>query len=133
VTAGDEVQNSLVELRELAQLPEHQFVSRTPVLGRFIAAFRTAWNNVSTRWYVQPIRQQQTQFNQLTVDQLEALRRDLAALHEWVIAQDHEQTERSHDLGELALQLGQMRRRLDCLPANPPDTTEGPRTEDPTL
>ncbi|MEZ4593426.1 MAG: hypothetical protein R3D55_20105 [Chloroflexota bacterium] len=50
----------------LAQEPLHEkpFTSAVPVLGPVIVAFRTAWNWLSTRWYVLPIMQQQARLNQ---------------------------------------------------------------------
>ncbi|MEM4724494.1 MAG: glycosyltransferase family 2 protein [Candidatus Hadarchaeum sp.] len=45
------------------QIKEQPFHSDIPILGRFIAAFRSAWNNISTRWYVLPMVQQQVNFN----------------------------------------------------------------------
>lgn len=140
MTAGEDSGDPLAGLRESAVLPEHEFVSHAPVLGRLVAAFRTAWNNVATRWYVQPMREQQTRFNQLSVDQFAALqadlqdvRRDVAALHEWLVTQDREKNEQSHDLGEVAVQLVQLHRRLDHLAAAPPDATAGVRPEGPAL
>lgn len=50
----------------LAQEPLHEkpFTSAVPVFGPAIVAFRTAWNWLSTRWYVLPIMQQQARLNQ---------------------------------------------------------------------
>lgn len=126
----------LAPLREAALLREHRFTSRVPLAGGLIAAFRRAWNSVSTRWYVAPLMQQQTEFNQMTVqrlaevmerlerqaEQLATLERTLAEmtdlliplgtglprLQEWLIEQDREQTELRHDLGELALRVRQL-------------------------
>lgn len=146
--------DALAALRQAAVLREHQFASRVPLAGRAIAAFRRAWNNVSTRWYVAHLIQQQTTFNQLTVDrlaeimalldrqaeQLTMLERELGALRgeatdllhrlgsglprveEWLIEQDREQTELRHDLGELALRVGQLTRTSE---AGPPVANQG--------
>jgi hypothetical protein len=43
------------------------------VLGSLIAGFREAWNNVSTKWYVRLIIQQQVAFNRLTAAMLDDL------------------------------------------------------------
>lgn len=84
----------LAPLRERAVLQEHQFTSHVPLIGGLIAAFRRAWNNISTRWYVSPILQQQSAFNQLAVEQLAEL-----------VAQVEEQ----------AAQLAQLQRTLATL------------------
>jgi hypothetical protein len=123
-----EGQDRLVKLGELAALSEQPFASGVPVVGPLIAAFRTAWNNVSTRWYVRPMAHQQSLFNLSTVDELaalraenQALRAELARLQEWLIAQDREQTDLQHDLAELALVVGQHRRALEAIrPTDPP-------------
>jgi len=57
-------------LRQLATLQEHTFRSSIPLIGPLVARLRTAWNNVSTKWYVRPLLQQQNDFNALVVSQL---------------------------------------------------------------
>lgn len=125
-----EGQDRLAKLGELAALSEQPFVSRVPLVGRLIAGFRAAWNNVSTRWYVWPMARQQSEFNQAAVDELAALRAENAALraqltrvHEWLISQDRDQTELRHDLGELAVQTAQLLRRGENAPAAPDKET----------
>jgi hypothetical protein len=46
-------------------IDEPTFQSAVPLIGPLIAAFRRAWNNVSTRWYVRPMMDQQQRFNVL--------------------------------------------------------------------
>ena len=53
----------LVELEAVQTIQERPFVSKVPVLGRFIVAVRDLWNSVATKWYVRPLIQQQTDFN----------------------------------------------------------------------
>ncbi len=129
----------LARLRELARLEERPFSSRVPVFGLLIAAFRTAWNDVSTRWYVRPLTDQQSVFNAAVTEELEALHRaneelaalcaetealrlELAKLRAWLIEQDRDQTELRHDLAELSLVVGQLARalRAQSNAANPP-------------
>ncbi|MEZ4594913.1 MAG: hypothetical protein R3D55_27790 [Chloroflexota bacterium] len=64
----------------LAQEPLHEkpFTSAVPLLGPVIVAFRTAWNWLSTRWYVLPIMQQQARLNQ----QMLLVLTELAQRHE---------------------------------------------------
>ncbi|GAB4153450.1 MAG: hypothetical protein Fur0021_19260 [Candidatus Promineifilaceae bacterium] len=81
-------------LSEKAQLQPQPFQSRVPVVGPVIAWFRTAWNNVAARWYVQAVVEQQNQFNLLVVEQLRTMEARL-------IEQDRLQTELIHQLAEL--------------------------------
>jgi O-antigen biosynthesis protein len=59
----DDGVQALLELAEQADrnsvLSEVAFQSRLPL----VAALRTAWNNIATRWYVRPSLDQQTRFN----------------------------------------------------------------------
>lgn len=57
-------------LSAAAELRERPFASTFPLLGPLIARFRTAWNNVASRWYVNHLMAQQNAFNRLAVDQL---------------------------------------------------------------
>lgn len=81
-------------LSEKAQLQPQPFRSRAPVVGPVIAWFRTAWNNIAARWYVQAVVEQQNQFNLLVVEQLRTMEARL-------IEQDRLQTELIHQLAEL--------------------------------
>ncbi len=64
------------------EVKEQPFHSNAPVLGSGIAAFREAWNNISTRWYVLPMLQQQVMFNRSVVDsQAESAFTQIAILH----------------------------------------------------
>ena len=67
------------DLNSRAILHEQPFASPTPLVGPLIAAFRSAWNNVATRWYVQPLLQQQIEFNQATAQAVAALARAVDA------------------------------------------------------
>ena len=57
----------LVEAQLAAKqmLEEPAFSSAAPVVGPLVAALRQSWNDVSTKWYVRGIIQQQMAFNQL--------------------------------------------------------------------
>ena len=48
-------------------------------MGPLIARFRSAWNDVATRWYVQSVVQQQVEFNAAVVRSLDALARSAEA------------------------------------------------------
>ena len=73
------------ELEDLWEIREHPFSSRVPIIGRWIVAFRNLWNSVATKWYVQPLLSQQSQFNGTVVRallQLHAQYQDISA-HYW--------------------------------------------------
>ena len=113
-------------LREKALVRERPFISNAPVVGRLVARFREAWNNVSTTWYVRPLLQQQNEFNEVVVQQLQTLDTQLhildEKLHEQlhdlnarVVAQDKEQTGLIHDSAEITAQLIQLNRLLQSI------------------
>jgi hypothetical protein len=53
----------LAALQEDQLLREHVFSSQVPLFGPLIAAVRTVWNSVATKWYVRPVLHQQSVFN----------------------------------------------------------------------
>jgi len=61
------------ELNALRTLPEPRFTSRVPLLGPLVVAVRRLWNWMSTKWYVQPILEQQNRFNEQVVRSLDEL------------------------------------------------------------
>jgi GT2 family glycosyltransferase len=79
VPAGQERDGDVIlqALQQLQTLREHTFTSDVPVLGHLIVAVRDLWNNVATKWYVRPLIQQQSAFNEQIVAYLHALRRQL--------------------------------------------------------
>ena len=95
-----------------ATIVERPFVSNVPRVGPLIARFRTAGNNVASRWYVQHVIEQQNAFNALAVRQLETyeleLREQLALLEEQVV----EQEELRRRVQELGAQVAALRREL---------------------
>ncbi len=103
---------SLARLAAAATVVERPFASSVPLLGPLIARFRTAWNNVASRWYVHHVVEQQNTFNALAVRQLETyeleLREQLALLEEQVV----EQEELRRRVQELAAQVAALRRKL---------------------
>ncbi len=103
---------ALARLAEAAVVVERPFASHVPLLGPLIARFRTAWNNVASRWYVLHVVEQQNAFNQLAVRQLETyeleLAEQLALLEEQVV----EQEALRRRVAELAAQVAELRRRL---------------------
>lgn len=65
-------------------LREPRFSSRLPVIGPLIVALRRFWNWLSTKWYVQPILQQQNQFNEGLVRSLDELAAMIVELRQWL-------------------------------------------------
>lgn len=63
-------------------LTETTFASDKPLIGPWLAAFRQAWNNVATKWYVRPLIRQQTTFNHLVGQSFDEQARFLHGLNE---------------------------------------------------
>lgn len=70
----------MAQLQTQWKIEPQPFHSAAPVIGSAVAAFREAWNNVATRWYVQPLLEQQVAFNQAAVTSMTALSAQLTAL-----------------------------------------------------
>ena len=81
---------SLARLSAASELHERPFTSDVPLLGPLIARFRTAWNNVASRWYLGHLMTQQNEFNRLAVTEMarleQELREQMALLEEQVVA-----------------------------------------------
>ena len=114
---------TLEQLRSTATLQEYRFRSQVPLIGSLIAQFRELWNGVSTKWYVRPLIEQQSEINQhlvaaLTVQAADLrdvtlrLAEDEERLVGWLIEQDREQSAAIGDLSNTALRLIQANRRL---------------------
>ena len=98
----------LEHLELKSELREQPFHSTVPVLGRLIAGFRRLWNNISTRWYVLPLMQQQNEYNALLLAECTGLEQRLIDL-------DRDQVELLRALAETQVQVIQLRRQLDAL------------------
>jgi hypothetical protein len=114
---------ALDQLRSAAILQEYRFRSQVPLIGPLIARFRELWNGVSTKWYMRPLIEQQSEINQQLVTVMTAqatdlrnvalrLTEDQERLIGWLIEQDREQSAAIGDLSETALRLIQTNRRL---------------------
>lgn len=106
-------------LQEKAVVQERPFTSHTPVVGSLIAWFRTQWNNISTTWYVQPMRQQQNEFNLLMVQTLQDLGQQMQAsmedLDNRLVAQDRDLVANTRHMAELTMQIKQMNHFLSSI------------------
>jgi septal ring factor EnvC (AmiA/AmiB activator) len=110
---------ALEQMETAWEVQERPFTSPTPIIGPLLVWLRTAWNSISTKWYVRVVIQQQNQFNRLTVAQFHEVEQEfeaadtrLAALDGRVVAQDHDQSDLVHDVGELTAQVVQLKRQL---------------------
>lgn len=135
----ERLDRSLVELRQQAHLTPRPLTSNTPVIGKAIAWFRNMWNSVSTRWYIAPLAQQQTRYNQLVVDELQTLamrqqelrrlfdlvmtqqelRQLLDEISERLVATDRDVVALTHDLGKVTyavIRLDEDIKRIDSTP-----------------
>jgi GT2 family glycosyltransferase len=74
---------ALAEMAAQAQIRAQPFRSSVPLVGRWIAAFRHAWNRVSTEWYVLPMMQQQSGFNHAVLAALQQSQDARALDHDW--------------------------------------------------
>ena len=78
------IEQLFTALHNSMQVTEYDFASATPIVGRLIRAVRLAWNNVSTRWYVQHYARQQLEFQRKLFQLLQALREDHTQLEQQV-------------------------------------------------
>jgi SAM-dependent methyltransferase len=68
-----ELYRRIRDVRERWSVQELPFESHTPIIGPFIAAFRTAWNSVAAKWHVRRILLQQNEFNYSVYQLLQAV------------------------------------------------------------
>ena len=101
----------LKRLKSKSELREQPFHSAVPVFGGLIAGFRRLWNNISTRWYVLPLVQQQREFNEVLVEGLYA---QFAEIDQRLIDLDRDQTELMRTLAEVQYHVIQLRRQLEA-------------------
>lgn len=105
-------ESALGRLAAAAVVVERPFVSNVPLLGPIIARFRTAWNNVASRWYIHHVVEQQNTFNQLAVRQLETYEMELCEQLQLLEEQVVEQETLRRRVQELAAQVADLRRRM---------------------
>jgi hypothetical protein len=108
---GHGMHDDVVDLLEARRtVEERPFHSDKRFVGPLIAWFRTVWNNISTRWYVLPLLEQQNAFNDQVVAHLREMDQRLIAL-------DRDQTALTRTVAELTYQLARLSRRLDAVEA----------------
>jgi GT2 family glycosyltransferase len=69
-----------VEAPSFARLAGLIFRSDMPIVGGLIVAFRTLWNDISARWYLQPVIDRQNEINQEIARSLLRIERRLAEI-----------------------------------------------------
>lgn len=96
------------QLQERWRLVPPTFRSRFPLVARL----RTLWNEVSTRWYVQPLAEQQTEFNHAVLQLLNVLGSE--SQHRWAQAapDDRADVALARTLAQLEVVLRRVERRL---------------------
>ena len=97
---------SEVEAKQVVQA--RPFRSAMPVIGPLVARLREAWNDVSTKWYVRSVVQQQNEFNRLLVEQLREQR-------EWQELKSARLLEQGDGLSELERQVSEMKEKVDSV------------------
>lgn len=68
-----QLQRHLADVALLYLVQERPFTSTLPVIGPLVARFRDLFNRISTKWYVQPLLEQQVRFNAAVVNVLQDL------------------------------------------------------------
>lgn len=94
---GDE----LAALRRTATLEEYAFSSSAPIVGRFVARLREAWNGVATKWQARPWMEQQSAFNRSVVAWFEQPP-GMVDLDKRLIEHDRQQTRLNRDTALLS-------------------------------
>jgi GT2 family glycosyltransferase len=61
----------------LTKTPSSPFASQVPFMGRLIEGFRAVWNNLAGRWYIDHVRQQQGEFNNLVIAAMTKIEQEL--------------------------------------------------------
>jgi septal ring factor EnvC (AmiA/AmiB activator) len=106
----------LDELRQGSVLQEHRFGSQTPLIGPFIARFRSAWHSVAGKWAIRSVVQQQSAFNSKLVAQLEQVEQqlamDLSDTNEGLSLHDHDLMELTRTVAELTQQVIQLQQTV---------------------
>jgi hypothetical protein len=127
----------IAELEARQTIREQSFQSSVPIIGPLISWFRATWNSISTRWYVLPLAQQQSEFNALLVSYLQrmeaAVNAQLSEMRELLneadartIGTDQDQTQLTRNVAELSYQLTHLIRLSEEMNA----TLKGPEDDD---
>jgi hypothetical protein len=94
-----------ISLEPHAVLREQAFQSSVPLVGGWIARFRTAWNSISTRWYILPLLRQQSEFNLMLLGELRETQTNLGAAEAAITELQHRQDGSQRLQSDLELRL----------------------------
>jgi GT2 family glycosyltransferase len=103
------------DLQAQWDIKEQPFHSDAPIVGGGIAAFRHAWNSVSTRWYVLPILQQQIAFNSTVVNLMGALRHTVQQAVASLEGQKRDVAQNMREIDLLARQVTHLQNSIEAL------------------
>lgn len=95
----------LHDLCQCRMLQPQPFRSDKPLIGPAIAFFREQWNNVAARWYIQPLLQQQVEFNTTVLS-------FLTMLDSYLSVNSREVVENTREINTLLEQVLEMRQEL---------------------
>jgi hypothetical protein len=76
----DTLQGHVSEVMKGWRVRERPFASSVPLFGPLVVGLRERINNLSTRWYVQPILQQQVEYNASVARALREMSRQIEEL-----------------------------------------------------
>ncbi|MEK7215084.1 MAG: hypothetical protein AAB289_05780, partial [Chloroflexota bacterium] len=118
--ATDALGTSVQDLDRRSVLRPLPFGSNLPLVGPAVAKFRTLWNEVATRWYLQPLLQQQTEFNASVVRFGHLVSQMLRLLQpdedqEASARRDRQEVSLARSLAQLELLLGRFQEDLSRL------------------
>jgi hypothetical protein len=103
------------QLEERRIITEPTFQSDTPLVGPLIAAFRQQWNDVSTKWYVRLMMEQQQAFNALVARLLAEQARRLEDQEIQAKANAQDVTLLANQLLEMQQEINQLRQTVALL------------------
>jgi len=121
-----EIQRKLYQAQGKWHVREAPFVSKVPIIGPLIAAFRSAWNSVSAKWYVLRMLNQQNEYNFAVYQVLEEL---CGESETQLQAQAKLTSQLLERLAELELRLISMRRAAASTAPSLPQSDRGPAVE----
>jgi hypothetical protein len=104
----------MAELEARQTIREQPFRSDVPIIGPLISRFRAMWNSISTRWYVLPLLQQQSEFNALLVFYLRAMEAAADARRDVVDGWMCEMSGRLNEMGGRLSEMSEILNEVDA-------------------
>lgn len=109
-----QIQHQLRQVNTLRNVREMPFESSTPVVGPLLAALRSAWNSISTKWHVRRILMQQNAYNSAVANLLVSLHQELGSARPELSRLRQEQADLNADLAEQMRNQQAQRRTLEA-------------------